>query len=139
MKPALKYALIVLGACALALPVLYVGAVSVALKAHAKHDAIIFGGKRVQDAISEYIGKHGKPPQRLEDLVPDFLEALPTVPEIYKTDYRLSGDGKDWTLDLYRTNRSVLLIYRRTSVGLSPEDAKRAMETEDGCYVLKAE
>ena len=139
MKPALKYALIVLGACALALPVLYIGAVSVALRAHATNDAIILGGKRVQDAVSEYIAKQGKPPPTLEDLVPEFLEALPTIPGVSKTEYRLSRDGKDWTLDLYRTNRDVLLIYRRSNATLSSEDVKRRVETENGCDVLKAE
>jgi hypothetical protein len=139
MKSALKYSLIVLAAFALALPGLYFGALWVGLQAHAKHDAIIFGGKRVQEAVSDYAAKHGKPPQRLEELVPEFLQAVPTIPEISRMDYRVSTDSTNWTLDFYRTNRSVRLIYRRTNAGLSSEDAKRKVETEDGCYVLKAE
>jgi hypothetical protein len=139
MKPALKYSLIVLAAFALVLPGLYYCAVLVGLRAHAKHDAIILGGKRVQEAVSDYTAKHGKPPQRLDELVPDFLEAVPSIPEISRMDYRVSNDGTNWTLDLYRTNRNVLMIYRRTNAGLNPEDAKRKVETEDGCYVLKAD
>jgi hypothetical protein len=98
-----------------------------------------WGGKRVQEAVSDYAAKHGKPPQRLEELVPEFLQAVPTIPEISRMDYRVSTDSTNWTLDFYRTNRSVRLIYRRTNAGLSSEDAKRKVETEDGCYVLKAE
>jgi hypothetical protein len=139
MKPALKYSLIVLVAFALALPSLYFGAVLVGLKAHAKHDAIIFGGKRVQEAVSDFTAKRGKPPQRLEELVPDFLKAVPSIPEISRMDYRVSNDGTNWTLDFYRTNRNVLLIYRRTNAALNSEDTKRKIETEDGCYVLKAD
>ena len=123
----------------LGLPVLYIGAVSAALRVHATHDAIILGGKRVQDAVSEYIAKQGKPPPRLEDLVPEFLDALPIIPVVSKTEYRLSRDGKGWTLDLYRTNRDVVLLYRRSNATLSSEDAKRRVETENGCDVLKAD
>jgi hypothetical protein len=139
MKPALKYSLIMVSALALVLPALYFGAVLLGLQAHAKHDAIIFGGKRVQEAVSDYAAKYGKPPQRLEQLVPDFLETVPAIPEISRMDYRVSNDGTSWTLDFYRTNRNVLMIYRRTNSGLSSEDAKRKVETEDGCYVLKAD
>jgi hypothetical protein len=139
MKRALKYLLISLAALVVVLPVLYVGAVCVALRAHAKHDAIIFGGKRVQEAVSEYIEKHGKPPQKLEDLVPECLDAIPAIAEVSKTEYRLSDDGNKWTLNLYRTNRNVLLVYRRTNAPLSAEDTKRTVEIENGCYVLKAD
>ena len=71
--------------------------------------------------------------------MPDFLEAVPAIPEISRMDYRVSNDGTNWTLDFYRTNRNVLVIYRRTNAGLSSEDAKRRVETEDGCYVPKAD
>ena len=139
MKPALKYPLITLGVLVLVAPVLYVVAVSVALKWHAKEDAVIFGGQRVQEAISAYVEKHGAPPPRLENLIPEFIESIPSMPEISKVDYHLSSDGKEWTLDLYWTNRRVPLIYRRTNARLSPEDSRRRIDTEDGCYVLKAD
>ena len=139
MKPALKYPLIGAAGLVLTLPLIHVVAVCVALNAHGKHDAIIFGGKRVQTGISEYVMKHGKHSQRLKDLVPEFLETIPSMPEGSKFDYRPSADGTKWTLDLYRTNRGILLIYRRTSAPLSTEDAKRVIQTEDGCYVLKAD
>lgn len=137
MKPAAKYSLISLGVLALLVPVLYVLAVNAALKAHAKEDRIVFGSMRVQEAINNYVEKHGSTPRKLEDLIPEFIESIPSIPEISKVDYHLSADGKEWTLDLYWTNRKVPLIYRRTNAGLSSEDAKQRIDTEDGCYVLK--
>jgi len=139
MKPVLKYPLITLGVLVLVAPVLYVVAVSVALKAHAKEDAVIFGGKHVQEAISDYVEKHGAPPPKLENLIPEFMESIPSMPDISKVDYHRSSDGKEWTLDLYWTNRRVPLIFRRTNAGLSAEDARRRIDTENGCYVLKAD
>ena len=73
----------------------------------------------------------------LADLVPNFMDSIPTFPEISKIDYRLSASGKEWTLDLYRTERKVPLVYRRTNALLSPEDAQREVDVENGCYVLK--
>jgi hypothetical protein len=139
MKPAAKYSLLTLGVLVVVAPFLYVVAVCVALKSHAKEDAIIFGGKRLQEAICDYAEKHGTPPPKLESLIPEFIESFPSMPEISKLDYHVSGGGKEWTLDLYRTNRKVPLIYRRTNAGLTPEDAKRRIDTENGCYVLKTD
>ena len=138
MKPAAKYSLITLGVLALLAPVLYVVVVSVALKSHAREDNIVFGSKRVQEAINDYIEKYGNPPPKLDTLVPEFIEAIPSFPEISKVDYRLSVDGKEWTLDLFWTDRKVPLVYRRTNAGLSSEDAERRIDTENGCFVLKA-
>jgi len=143
MKPAARYSLITLGVLALLVvllaPVLYFVVVNAALKHHAKEDGIVFGSERIQEAIHDYAAKHGSPPRKLEDLIPQFLEAMPPLPEISKVDYRLSADGKEWTLDLYWTSRKVPLIFRRTNAGLSAEDANRRIDTEDGCYVLKAQ
>lgn len=138
MKPVTKYFLIALGILALLAPVLYFVAVNAALQYHAKEDGIVFESKRVQEAINDYAEKHGKPPAELEALIPEFIQSMPVFPEISKIDYRLSPDGKEWTMDLYRTNRSVPLIYRRTNAGLNSDDTKRRIDTENGCYVLKA-
>jgi hypothetical protein len=138
MKPAAKYSLITLGVVALLAPVLYVIAVCVALKHHAKEDRIVFGSKQVQEAINEYTEKHGNPPAKLNALVPEFIQAIPYFPEISKVDYRLSANGKEWTLDLFRADRKIPLVYRRTNAGLSSEDAARRIDTQNGCHVLKA-
>ena len=138
MKPAVKYSLIALGVLALLAPMLYVILVSAALKSHAKEDRIIFESMRVQDAINDYIAKHAGPPPKLDALLPDFIKSIPSFPEISKVDYHLSADGKEWTLDLYWTNRKVPRIYRRTNRSLGSEDEKRRVDTENGCYVLKA-
>src|ERR1035437_3306530 len=134
MKPAAKYSLVILGILALLAPILYFLAVTAALKAHGKEDRIIFGSKRVQEAINGYVEKHSSPPRKLEDLIPEFIESIPSFPEISKVDYRLSADGKEWTLDLYWTSRKVPLIYRQTNASLGSEDAKRRIATEGGCY-----
>jgi hypothetical protein len=78
------------------------------------------------------------PPHTLADLVPNFLNSIPALPEISKVDYHVSSSGKEWTLDLYRTQRTVPLVYRRTNASLSHEDAQRRVDMENGCYVLKA-
>src|SRR5258708_2620765 len=98
MKPALKYAFITLGVVVLVAPVLCVVAVSVACEASAKEDAVIFGGKHVNGAISDYVKSHGAPPRKLENLIPEFMESIPSMPEISKVDYHRSSDGKEWTL-----------------------------------------
>ena len=138
MKRVVKYSLIAFGIFALTAPVLYVVAINAALKAHAKEDRIVFDSKRVEEAINEYVKRHGGPPPKLENLVPEFIESIPAFPDISRIDYHLSAGGKDWTLDLYWTSRKVPLIFRRTNAGLSSEDAKRRIDTENGCYVLKA-
>jgi hypothetical protein len=138
MKPAIKYSIITLGVLTLLAPVLYFCAVIAVLKSHAKEDRIVFGSKLIQQAINDYIEKHDSPPLKLETLVPEFIASIPSFPEISKVDYHLSADGKQWTLDLYWTNRKIPLIYRRTNAGLSSEDAMRRIDTENGCYVLKA-
>ena len=138
MKRAIKYSLVTLGVLALLAPVLYVLVVNAGLASHAKEDRIVFAGKRVQEAIEGYVDEHGRPPKKLEDLVPKFIESIPVIPEISNVDYRLTADGEGWTLDLYRSSLKVPLIYRRTNTGLSPEEAERRIDTENGCYVLKA-
>lgn len=138
MKRLVKYSFIAFGILVLLAPVLYVVVVNAALKAHAKEDSIVFDGKRVEEAINEYVKRHGSPPPKLENLVPEFIESLPTFPDISRIDYHLSAGGKDWTLDLYWTSRKVPLIFRRTNAGLNSEDNKRRIDTESGCYVLKS-
>jgi hypothetical protein len=118
-------------------PILYVLIVNAGLKSDGKDWAIASGSKRVQEAINHYIEKHGSPPQKLENLIPEFIDSIPIIPEISRVDYRLSPDGEGWTLDLYRTAIKNPLIYRRTNIGLGSEDAKRRIDTYDGCYILK--
>jgi len=90
VKPALKYSLIALGILALLAPVLYVLAISAALKEHGKEDRIVFRGKRIEEAINDYTREHGAPPPKLESLVPEFMQSIPSIPEISRVDYRLS-------------------------------------------------
>jgi hypothetical protein len=135
MKPILKYSLIGLAALLLAVPVILVLAVNAGLGAHAQADRIVLGSKQVEEAITDYVQKHGAPPPTLADLVPGFMGSIPPFPEVTKVDYYLSRDGKVWTLDLYRTQRKV--VYRRTNGSLSPEDALRKVDVENGCYILK--
>jgi hypothetical protein len=138
MKPALKRFLVTLGVLAIVAPVLYVLAVMAALKAHYHEDQIVLGGKQVQGAIYDYVEKHGCPPAKLENLIPEFMSSMPSFPGISKVDYRPSADGHGWTLDIDWPSGKVPLIYRRTNTGLSAEDNKRRIDTENGCYVLKA-
>jgi hypothetical protein len=138
MKPVLKYPLLVLGVLAVIAPVLYVIAITIALRAHYDEDRIALGGKQVEMAINDYGEKHGSPPARLENLIPEFMSSLPSFPEMSNVQYRVSADGHGWTLDIYRQRDNAPLIYRRTNTGLSAEDTKRRIDTENGCYVLKA-
>jgi hypothetical protein len=138
MKPAAYYSLITLAILVLAAPVILVLAVNAALSAHGKEDKIIFGSKEIEEGIAAFIQKRGAPPQALADLVPDVMRSIPAFPEVSKIDYHLSPTGREWTLDLYRTQRKVPLVYRRTNASLSPEDALRKVDVENGCYVLKA-
>ncbi len=126
-----------MGLLTLLLSILYVVAINVALKAHAKEDQIILGSLRTQDAINAFIQKHGGPPQHLELLIPDFIPSIPALPEISKVDYQIAADGKGWTLNLYRSSNGKARLYRRTNLALSPEDSKRLMDTENGCYILR--
>jgi hypothetical protein len=138
MKPAVKYCVMALGILALVVPVILVVAFNAALRAHAQEDRIIFGSQQIEEAVSAYMQQRGSPPHTLADLVPNFLNSIPALPEISKVDYHVSPSGKDWTLDLYRTQRKVPLVYRRTNASLSHEDALRRVDMENGCYVLKA-
>jgi hypothetical protein len=138
MKAAARYSLIALAVLAMLAALTFVLAVKAGLSSMAREDSIVLGSKLVQEAINNYVEKHGSPPRKLEELVPEYIGSVPSFPEISKVDYSLSADGKGWTLDLYRTNRKVPLIYRRTNTGLNVEDAQRRIDTENGCYVLKA-
>jgi len=138
MKAAAKYGLIALAILALVVPIILVLAVNAGLSSHAQEDRIIFGSKHVEEAIAAYAQKRGSPPQTLADLVPDFMDSIPAFPEVSKVDYHVSPSGKEWTLDLYRTQRKVPLVYRRTNASLSAEDVLRRVDVENGCYVLKA-
>ena len=122
----------------LAVPAVLLLGLNVAMKTHAQEDGIIFGSKQIEEAITAYIQKRGSPPHALANLVPDFLNSIPVLPQISQVDYYVSTGGKEWTLDLYRTQRKVPLVYRRTNATLSPEDALRKVDVENGCYVLKA-
>ena len=138
MKAAAKYCLITLAILALVVPTILVLAVNAGLSSHAEEDRIVFGSKQIEEAIAAHAQKRGSPPQTLAVLVPEFMDSIPAFPEISKVDYHLSPSGKEWTLDLYRTQRKVPLVYRRTNASLSPEDALRRVDVENGCYVLKA-
>ncbi len=81
MKPALKYSLITIGVLVLCAPILYLAAFTVVMPEHAKEDRIVFGGKRVEEAINNYMEKHGVPPAKIESLIPEFMEAIPSMPE----------------------------------------------------------
>jgi hypothetical protein len=138
MKAAAKYSLITLAILALVVPILLVLVVDAGLSSHAQEDRIIFGSKQIEEAITAYAQKRGSPPQTLAVLVPDFMDSIPAFPEVSRVEYHVSPSGKEWTLDLYRTQRKVPLVYRRTNASLSPEDALRRVDAENGCYVLKA-
>lgn len=138
MKAAAKYSLITLAILALVIPIILVLTVNAALSTHAQEDKIVFGSKQIEEAITAYAQKQGSPPQTLAGLVPDFMGSIPVFPEISKVEYHVSPSGKEWTLDLYRTQRKVPLVYRRTNASLSAEDALRRVDVENGCYVLKA-
>jgi hypothetical protein len=138
MKAAAKYCLITLAILALVVPIILVLAVNAGLSSHAQEDRIIFGSKQIEEAITAYAQKRGSPPQTLAVLVPDFMDSIPAFPEVSEVDYYVSPSGKEWTLDLYRTQRKVPLVYRRTNASLSAEDALRRVDVENGCYVLKA-
>jgi hypothetical protein len=138
MKPAAKYSLITIGVLVIVAPILYVLAVTYALKVHWEEDSIVLGGKQVECAINEYVEKHGSPPAKLESLIPEFMTSMPVFPQVSNVHYSVAADRHQWTLDIYRPRRETLLIYRRTNVGLSAEDTKRTLHTENGCYVLKA-
>jgi len=138
VKPTTKYSLIALAAVAILAPLIFFWIVDAGLSAMGREDRIVLGSKRVEEAINDYVEKHGSPPRKLEDLVPEFLQSMPSFPEISKVDYRLAADGEGWTLDLYRTSLKVPLIYRRTNLGLNAGDSKRRIDTENGCYVLEA-
>lgn len=138
MTRAAKYPLVTLGILAALAPILYFRAITEALRSHGREDRIIFGGKRIQQAINEYVEKHGAPPKTLDELTPTFIDSIPTFPDISRVDYHVAQGGKEWTLDLYRSNRNLPLIYRRTNAQLGSEDAERRVQTEDGCFVLRA-
>jgi hypothetical protein len=137
MKPAAKYSLIVVGILVITVPVLYALAVTYALKLHWEEDSIVLGGKQVEYAINDYIQKHGSPPPKLENLAPECISAMPVFPQASNVHYSIAADGHGWTLDIYRPRNNTPLIYRRTNVGLSLEDARRTVHTENGCYVLR--
>jgi hypothetical protein len=138
MRPGVRNSLLALGALAVALPVLYVLAVDAALRAHYDEDRIVLGGKQVELAINDYAEKRGSPPARLETLIPEFMSAMPSFPAMSNVQYRVCADGHGWTLDIYRPRNKRPLVYRRTNTGLSAEDTKRRIHTENGCYVLEA-
>jgi hypothetical protein len=138
MKVDAKYCLITLAILALVAPIVLVLVVNAGLNSHGQEDRIIFGSKQIEEAITAYAQKRGSPPQTLAGLVPEFMGSIPVFPEISKVEYHVSPSGKEWTLDLYRTQRKVPLVYRRTNESLSPEDALRRVDVENGCYVLKA-
>ena len=138
MKPKGKYPLIALGVLVLAAPLLYLIGFALAFRAHYDEDRIVLGGKQIELAINDYVEKHGSPPARLESLIPEFISAMPSFPEMSNVHYRVSPDRHEWTLDVYRPMNQLPLIYRRTNTGLSAEDTKRRIDTENGCYVLKA-
>src|SRR5260370_30592201 len=101
MKPAVKYSLTALGVLAVIAPFLYFLAVTAALKAHGNEDRIVLGGKQIQEAINEYADKHGSPPAKLENLIPEFMNSMPSFHEISKVDYSLSPPPHASTLELY--------------------------------------
>ncbi len=138
MKPAAKYSLIAVVVLVIMVPIVYVLAVTYALKVHWEEDSILLGGKQVEYAINEYVDKHGSPPSKLENLIPECMNSMPVFPQASNVHYSVAADGRGWTLDIYRPRRETPLIYRRTNVGLSAEDAKRKLHGENGCYVLRA-
>lgn len=135
----IKKPLKVLGISLAILLIVWIAAGIVKLRAHVQEDMVISGSLRVIYAMSFYYEKHGRPPERLDKLVPEFMESIPTIPGVSKIEYRLSPDGTNWTLDLHWTAHNPPLIFRRTTVELSPADAKRWIETKNGCYVLTYE
>jgi hypothetical protein len=137
MKPVIRNSLLALGALAVTVPVLYVIAVNAALRAHYDEDRIVLGGKQVELAINDYVEKHGSPPERLETLIPEFMSSMPSFPAMSNVQYCVSADAHGWTLDIYRPKNKHPLVYRRTNTGLSVEDTKRRIDTENGCYVLE--
>ena len=137
MKQVVRNSLLALGALAVTVPVLYVIVVNAALRANFDEDRIILGGKQVGLAINDYVEKHGSPPERLETLIPEFMSSMPSFPAMSNVQYRVSADTHGWTLDIHRPRNKYPLVYRRTNTGLSAEDTKRRIDTENGCYVLE--
>ena len=110
MKVDAKYCLITLAILALVAPIVLVLVVNAGLNSHGQEDRIIFGSKQIEEAITAYAQKRGSPPQTLAGLVPEFMGSIPVFPEISKVEYHVSPSGKEWTLDLYGTQRKVPLV-----------------------------
>ena len=137
MKPAAKYSLVAAAVLVIMVPIVYVLAVTYALRVHWEEDSIVLGGKQVEYAINDCVDKHGSPPSKLENLIPECMGSMPIFPQASNVHYSVAADGRGWTLDIYRPRREAPLLYRRTNIDLSAEDAQRTLHTENGCYVLR--
>jgi len=88
----------------------YIGyRVSVSWRLFSAEDRIAHTFHPVVEALYQSTKVHGHPPEKLSDLVPTNLDAIPTCPVVDSVSYRASPDGARWRLEL----RSSVCGYRR--------------------------
>ncbi len=61
-------------------------------------------------AIERFAGTNGVPPKTLDDLVPSFLDRIPTSPLVDKIEYRVV-DGTNWIMNAHSTALKPARVY----------------------------
>lgn len=103
-------------------------------------DAITHSGHTIVSAITEYEKENGSAPGLLSDLIPEYLDAIPSIPEVDRIEYDSNQDQDVWVLRLYSsTFREPREFLYRSDFTLTEEEEARSMGSVHGFPVLSAE
>jgi hypothetical protein len=93
----------------------------------------------VVHALFEYEDATGAPAKSLQDLIPKYLDAIPTCSIADSVSYRLLDNGKDWELAIRSTALRKPRVYvHRSNKSFTPEEEKKIVLHYHGVwYVLE--
>ncbi|MCX6998628.1 MAG: hypothetical protein NTV49_16480 [Kiritimatiellaeota bacterium] len=100
-------------------------------------DTIMGSYYPVVEALRAYGDKSNQPPRELSQLVPAFMDRLPRLDFIQKTEYQVEPDGKNWRLALYTQAHGAARIYcYRSDDSYAPAEKKRIILIYHGGWTV---
>jgi hypothetical protein len=88
-------------------------------------------------AIERFAETNGVPPKTLDDLVPTFLDHIPTSPFVDKIEYRVVG-GTNWIMNAHSTALKPARVYSwRSDRNLTQQEKEKLLKEIHNVAVFK--
>lgn len=90
-----------------------------------EEDEVVHTFMPVTNAVDDFVQKRGRPPGQLQELVPEYIAAIPEFTAASQVSYLPEPDGKNWRLELTVQSHGQHRIYSMRSNGQYTEQEEK--------------